>query len=35
MLYKELFSKGKEKEVMDANEEVYNRIIPDDEKIEL
>ena len=35
MLDKELFRKGKDNEVMDAYVEVYNRIIPDDEKIEL
>ncbi len=32
MLDKELFRKGKDNEVMDAYVEVYNRIIPDDEK---
>ena len=35
MLDKELFRKGKDNEVMDAYVEVYNRIIPDDEKKEL
>ena len=30
---KELFRKGKDSEVMDAYIEVYNRIIPDDEKV--
>ncbi|WP_400199227.1 phosphoribosylaminoimidazolesuccinocarboxamide synthase [Methanobrevibacter smithii] len=35
MVDKELFRKGKDNEVMDAYVEVYNRIIPDDEKIEL
>ena len=33
MLDKELFRKGKDSEVMDAYVEVYNRIIPDDEKV--
>ena len=33
MLDKELFRKGKDDEVMDAYVEVYNRIIPDDEKV--
>ncbi|AMD17752.1 phosphoribosylaminoimidazole-succinocarboxamide synthase [Methanobrevibacter sp. YE315] len=33
MLDKELFRKGKDSEVMDAYIEVYNRIIPDDEKV--
>ena len=33
MLDKELFRKGKDNEVMDAYVEVYNRIIPDDEKL--
>ena len=33
MLDKELFRKGKDDEVMDAYIEVYNRIIPDDEKV--
>ncbi len=33
MLDKELFRKGKDNEVMDAYVEVYNRIIPDDEKV--
>ena len=33
MLDKELFRKGKDSEVMDAYMEVYNRIIPDDEKV--
>ncbi|MBE6508505.1 MAG: phosphoribosylaminoimidazolesuccinocarboxamide synthase [Methanobrevibacter sp.] len=33
MLDKELFRKGKDNEVMDAYIEVYNRIIPDDEKV--
>ncbi|WP_407432160.1 phosphoribosylaminoimidazolesuccinocarboxamide synthase [Methanobrevibacter sp.] len=33
MLDKELFRKGKDGEVMDAYIEVYNRIIPDDEKV--
>ena len=34
MLDKELFRKGKDSEVMDAYVEVYNRIIPDDEKFD-
>ena len=34
MLDKELFRKGKDSEVMDAYVEVYNRIIPDEEKID-
>ena len=34
MLDKELFRKGKDSEVMDAYIEVYNRIIPDDEKFD-
>lgn len=34
MLDKELFRKGKDDEVMDAYVEVYNRIIPDDEKFD-
>ena len=33
MLDKELFRKGKDEEVMDAYVEVYNRIIPDAEKV--
>lgn len=33
MLDKELFRKGKDDEVMDAYIEVYNRIIPDEEKV--
>lgn len=33
MLDKELFRKGKDSEVMDAYIEVYNRIVPDDEKV--
>ena len=33
MLDKELFRKGKDEQVMDAYIEVYNRIIPDDEKV--
>ena len=33
MLDKELFRKGKDSEVMDAYIEVYNRIIPDEEKV--
>ena len=33
MLDKELFRKGKDNEVMDAYIEVYNRVIPDDEKV--
>ncbi len=33
MLDKELFREGKDSEVMDAYIEVYNRIIPDDEKV--
>lgn len=33
MLDKELFRKGKDNEVMDAYVEVYNRIIPDSEKV--
>ena len=33
MLDKELFRKGKDSEVMDAYVEVYNRIIPDEEKV--
>lgn len=33
MLDKELFRKGKDSEVMNAYIEVYNRIIPDDEKV--
>ncbi len=33
MLDKELFRKGKDSQVMDAYIEVYNRIIPDDEKV--
>ena len=33
MLDKELFRKGKDDEVMDAYIEVYNRIIPDDDKV--
>jgi phosphoribosylaminoimidazole-succinocarboxamide synthase len=33
MLDKELFRKGKDSEVMEAYVEVYNRIIPDDEKV--
>ena len=33
MLDKELFRKGKDSEVMDAYVEVYNRIIPDSEKV--
>ena len=33
ILDKELFRKGKDEEVMDAYVEVYNRIIPDDEKV--
>lgn len=33
MLDKELFRKGKDDEVMDAYIEVYNRVIPDDEKV--
>lgn len=33
MMDKELFRKGKDDEVMDAYVEVYNRIIPDDEKV--
>ena len=33
MLDKELFRKGKDSEAMDAYVEVYNRIIPDDEKV--
>ena len=33
MLDKELFRKGKDSEVMDAYIEVYNRIIPDSEKV--
>ena len=33
MLDKELFRKGKDDEVMEAYIEVYNRIIPDDEKV--
>ena len=33
MLDKELFRKGKDSEVMDAYVEVYNRIVPDDEKV--
>ena len=33
MLDKELFREGKDSEVMDAYVEVYNRIIPDDEKV--
>ena len=33
MLDKELFRKGKDNEVMEAYVEVYNRIIPDDEKV--
>ncbi|WP_458403751.1 phosphoribosylaminoimidazolesuccinocarboxamide synthase [Methanobrevibacter sp.] len=34
MLDKELFRKGKDDEVMEAYVEVYNRIIPDEEKFE-
>ena len=34
MLDKELFRKGKDSEVMDAYVEVYNRIIPDEEKFD-
>ena len=34
MLDKELFRKGKDDEVMDAYVEVYNRIIPDEEKFD-
>ncbi len=34
MLDKELFRKGKDDEVMDAYIEVYNRIIPDEEKFD-
>lgn len=34
MLDKELFRKGKDGEVMDAYVEVYNRIIPDEEKFD-
>ena len=33
MLDKELFRKGKDNEVMDAYIEVYNRVIPDSEKV--
>ena len=33
MMDKELFRKGKDDEVMDAYVEVYNRIIPDEEKV--
>jgi phosphoribosylaminoimidazole-succinocarboxamide synthase len=33
MLDKELFRKGKDDEVMNAYIEVYNRVIPDDEKV--
>ena len=33
MLDKELFREGKDDEVMEAYVEVYNRIIPDDEKV--
>lgn len=33
MLDKELFRKGKDSEVMDAYVEVYNRVIPDSEKV--
>jgi phosphoribosylaminoimidazole-succinocarboxamide synthase len=33
MLDKELFRKGKDDQVMDAYIEVYNRVIPDDEKV--
>ena len=33
MMDKELFRKGKDSEVMNAYIEVYNRIIPDDEKV--
>ena len=33
MLDKELFRKGKDSEVMDAYIEVYNRVIPDEEKV--
>ena len=33
MLDKELFRKGKDDEVMEAYVEVYNRVIPDDEKV--
>lgn len=33
MLDKELFRKGKDDEVMDAYIEVYNRIMPEDEKV--
>ncbi|WP_407392913.1 phosphoribosylaminoimidazolesuccinocarboxamide synthase [Methanobrevibacter sp.] len=33
MMDKELFRKGKDDEVMDAYIEVYNRIIPDEEKV--
>ena len=33
MLDKELFRKGRDNEVMDAYIEVYNRIIPDEEKV--
>ena len=33
MLDKELFRKGKDDEVMEAYIEVYNRVIPDDEKV--
>ena len=34
MLDKELFRKGKDSEVMNAYVEVYNRVIPDDEKFD-
>ena len=34
MLDKELFRKGKDNEVMEAYVEVYNRVIPDDEKFD-
>lgn len=34
MLDKELFRKGKDNEVMNAYVEVYNRVIPDDEKFD-
>ena len=33
MLDKELFRKGKDDEVIDAYVEVYNRIIPDSQKV--
>lgn len=33
MLDKELFRKGKDSEVMDAYVEVYNRVVPDSEKV--